>query len=156
MRNLAILTIIALGAFTGNMINIGLSYGIHWLSLEPVAFMETFATDFPLLLGPTAVTLLPAFLGTVFLYFASKKGSSSRKLWLYTLIGLLIINIQTTTYHLPLNLDFVSQSIELDKVSGKLSTWMVFHWVRVILAVISCVLAILAFEKESMKRSKHY
>gem|GEM_PF-5653972 len=25
------------------MINTGLSYGIHWLSLEPVAFIETFA-----------------------------------------------------------------------------------------------------------------
>ena len=150
MRNLAILTIIAIAAFTGNMINIGLSYAIHWLSLEPVAFMQTFATDFPLLLGPTAMTLLPAFLGTTLLYFRSKKKSTSRRLWQYTLIGLLIINIQTAVYHLPLNLDFVAQSIALDKVQGKLSTWIVFHWVRVLLAMITSVFAIQAFERDSV------
>jgi hypothetical protein len=54
------ITILAIGAFVGNMINIGLSYAIHWQSLDPIEFMKTFKVDFPLLLGPTAVTLLPA------------------------------------------------------------------------------------------------
>jgi len=39
------MAIIGISAFAGNMINIGLSYGIHWKSLAPLEFMKTFAVD---------------------------------------------------------------------------------------------------------------
>lgn len=77
--------IIGIAAFTGNMINIGLSYGIHWKSLGPAEFMESFAIDFPLLLYPTVVTLLPAFIATLIMYFATPKGSTAKRNWLYAL-----------------------------------------------------------------------
>ncbi|MGF1556299.1 hypothetical protein [Paucihalobacter sp.] len=60
-KTLPFIAIIASAAFAGNMINIGLSYAIHWQSLDPIEFMQTFKVDFPLLLGPTAITLMPAF-----------------------------------------------------------------------------------------------
>jgi len=103
--------IIGIGAFAGNMINIGLSYGLHWTSLDPVAFMTTFAVDFPLLLWPTAATLLPAFIASIAMYFLSEKGSKSRQYWIYALVGLVIINIQTvafTTVHFLERTDFAS------------------------------------------------
>ena len=46
----SITAIIAIAAFTGNMINIGLSYGIYWQSIDPISFMEDFKVKFPLLL----------------------------------------------------------------------------------------------------------
>lgn len=140
------IAIIGIGAFTGNMINIGLSYGIHWLSLEPVDFMATFAIDFPLLLGSTIATLLPAFIATVGMYFLSDKGSKARRYWLFAVVGLLIIDIQTIIYHLPVNLAFMGQNVEPALVGGRLNTWLVFHWVRIVVAVAVGVYALRAFE----------
>jgi len=62
MKNtISIIAILSIGAFAGNMINIGLSHAMYWQSLEPLDFMKFFKIDFPLLLQPTAATLLPAF-----------------------------------------------------------------------------------------------
>jgi len=41
-KTIPYIAIIGIAAFAGNMINIGLSYGMHWLSLDPIAFMESF------------------------------------------------------------------------------------------------------------------
>lgn len=140
------IAIIGIAAFTGNMINIGLSYGIHWQSLEPIEFMNTFAIDFSLILYPTVITLLPTFIATIFLYFSSKKNTNSKRNWLFALIGLLIINVQTTVYHLPLNLEFINQTIEISEVSSKLNSWIIFHWIRIIVALISGVYAMKAWK----------
>lgn len=140
-KYLPYIAIIGIAAFTGNMINIGLSYGIHWLGLEPLDFMKSFAVDFPLLLYPTIVTLLPAFIATIVLYFSTTKSTNAKRNWLYALIGLLLINVQTVAYHLPLNLAFMDQAIELTEVNGKLNTWLAFHWVRIVVALLSGVYA---------------
>ena len=139
------IAIISIGAFAGNMINIGLSYGIHWLSLEPLKFMESFAIDFPLLLYPTAVTLLPAFIATTILFLISSRGSKEKRFWSNAFIGLLVINVQTMAYHLPLNLQFMDQAIELNAVKGKLNTWLALHWFRVVVALASGVFALRGF-----------
>ena len=55
------------------MLNIGLSHAKYWQSLAPIDFMKFFAIDFPLLLVPTAVTLLPAWLGSLWLFLKSEK-----------------------------------------------------------------------------------
>ncbi len=143
---LAYIAIIGISAFAGNMINIGLSYGIHWKGLAPLEFMESFGIDFPLLLYPTAATLLPAFIATVWVYFSSEKGTQAKRYWLIALIALLVINVQTVAYHLPLNLAFMDQSVEISKVSGKLSSWLFFHWVRVGVALIAAVFAMRGWE----------
>mgnify|MGYP001113625535 CR=1 FL=1 len=140
------IAIIGIGTFAGNMINIGLSYGLHWTSLDPIVFMATFAVDFPLLLGPTVATLLPAFIATAAMYFLSEQGSKSRRYWLYALIGLLIINIQTVVYHLPLNLAFMDQRVDPANVGTRLMTWLIFHWIRVIMAILAGYFAIRGLE----------
>ncbi len=153
-KSLPYIAIIGIGAFAGNMINIALSYGIHWQSLPPVEFMETFAVDFPLLLYPTSATLLPAFIATVVLYFAAAKNTPAKRNWLFALIALLVINVQTVAYHLPLNLAFMDQSVELSEVSGKLSTWLFFHWVRILVALIAAFYALRGLDSmrgESMR-----
>lgn len=136
------IAIIGIGAFAGNMINIGMSYGLHWMSIDPSEFMTTFGDDFPLLLGPTVATLLPAFLATIVIYLMSKKSSQARRYWLYALVGLAIINIQTIVFHLPLNLAFIDESIDSSNVENWLYAWLFSHWIRVIIAIAAGYFAI--------------
>ncbi|MEZ4776950.1 MAG: anthrone oxygenase family protein [Bacteroidia bacterium] len=140
------IAIIGIGAFAGNMINIGLSYAIHWQSLDPMAFMESFKVDFPLLLGPTAATLLPAFIATLWLVFLNKENKPARQYWLFAFAALLLINIQTVAYHLPLNLDFMALKFSAAEATSKLQGWVIFHWIRVAVAIVSAVYAIKAFQ----------
>ncbi|MEM8908563.1 MAG: hypothetical protein AAGD05_12000 [Bacteroidota bacterium] len=148
---LSYIAIIGIGAFAGNMINIGLSYGVHWQRLEALEFMKVFAIDFPLLLYPTAATLLPAFLATLVLYFKTKKGIDAKRYWRNALIGLLIINGLTLSYHLPLNLKFMAQSIAVEEVGSKLATWLMLHWLRIIIAIIAGIFAIKGLETALVK-----
>ncbi|CAD5277218.1 MULTISPECIES: anthrone oxygenase family protein [unclassified Imperialibacter] len=141
------IAIIGVAAFLGNMINIGLSYAVRWQSLEPVAFMESFKVDFPLLLGPTAATLLPAFIATVFLAFFDKENQQARRYWRYAFVALLLINIQTAAYHLPMNLDFMDLKYSAAVATSKLQGWVFFHWVRVGVAIVAAIFSIKAFKQ---------
>jgi hypothetical protein len=141
------ISIIGTAAFLGNMINIGLSYAIHWESLEPMAFMESFKVDFPLLLGPTSVTLMPAFIATIWLAFFTKENTSVRRYWRYAFVALLLINIQTAAYHLPMNLDFMELKYSAAEASSKLQGWVIFHWVRVGVAIAAAVFGLKAFKE---------
>jgi hypothetical protein len=148
MKNtISIIAIIGIGAFAGNMLNIGLSHAMYWQSLDPIEFMKFFAIDFPLLLIPTALTLLPAWLGSLFVFLKSEKKSESKKYWLYAFIGLTITIIQTSVYHLPMNLDFMALKYDALTVTNKLNGWIISHWIRIGIAIISGVYAIKGLEK---------
>lgn len=145
-RILPYITIIAIGAFVGNMINIGLSYAIHWHSLPPMAFMETFKGDFPRLLGPTAATLLPAWLGSLWLFVKSPQKSESRKNWMFAFLGLSLTILQTSIYHLPMNLNFMALKYDAATATSKLQGWIIFHWIRILVAIASGVYALKGFQ----------
>ncbi len=150
MKNtFSIIAILGIGAFAGNMLNIGLSHAIYWQSLDPMEFMKFFAIDFPLLLVPTALTLLPAWLGSLFAFLKSDKKSESRKHWRVAFWGLTLTIIQTSIYHLPMNLDFMASKFDAVTAASKLNGWMVSHWIRVGIAIISGVYAIKAFQKST-------
>lgn len=144
---LPFIAIVASAAFVGNMVNIGLSYCAHWQSLDPIQFMETFKVDFPLLLGPTAATLMPAFLTTLALFIIHKNNKSARRYWGYAFIGLLLTIVQTAVYHLPMNLEFMELKFSAAEATNKLEGWVFFHWVRIIVAIGASVFAILGFQK---------
>lgn len=144
------ITIIGISAFVGNMLNIGLSYAIHWQSLPPAGFMESFKVDFPLLLAPTALTLMPAWLGSLALFLRTPKNSDAKKLWMYAFAGLSITIVQTSIYHLPMNLDFMDLKYDDATAASKLQGWVISHWVRVVIAIISGVYAISAFKQASI------
>ena len=143
------IAILGAGAFTGNMINIGLSYAIHWQSLDPVVFMETFKIDFPLLLGPTAATLMPAFIATLWLVFLNKDNKEVRRFWLFAFLALLLINILTAVYHLPMNLNFMELKYSASEATSKLQGWVFFHWIRIAVALTASVFSIKAFQRSN-------
>jgi len=145
----SIIAIIGISAFAGNMLNIGLSHAIYWQSLDPIEFMKFFAIDFPLLLIPTALTLLPAWLGSLFVFFKCEKKSESRKYWRFAFWGLTLTIIQTSIYHLPMNLDFMALEYDAATAASKLNGWVISHWIRIGIAIISGVYAIKAFQKST-------
>lgn len=147
MKNtISIIAIIAIGAFIGNMLNIGLSHAVYWQSLEPIEFMQFFAIDFPLLLVPTALTLMPAWLGSLFVFLKSEKKSKSRKYWQIAFWGLTLTIVQTSIYHLPMNLDFMALKYDAITATNKLNGWIISHWIRIIIAVLSGIYAVRALQ----------
>lgn len=148
-QTISILAIISIGAFAGNMLNIGLSHAIYWQSLDPMEFMKFFATDFPLLLIPTAVTLLPAWLGSLFVWLKSENNSEARKYWKIAFWGLTLIILQTSIYHLPMNLKFMELKYDEITAVKKLDGWVVSHWVRIAIAIFSGVYAVKGLQKLS-------
>lgn len=153
MKNtISIIAILAIGAFVGNMLNIGLSHIMYWQSLDPIDFMKFFAIDFTLLLAPTAVTLLPAWLGSLFVFLKSDKKSKSRKYWRIAFWGITLTIIQTSIYHLPMNLDFMSLKYDTITATAKLNGWIVSHWIRLGITIVSGFFAIKAFQKSTINQ----
>lgn len=151
-QTISIIAILGIGAFAGNMLNIGLSHAVYWQSLDPIEFMQFFAIDFPLLLMPTAATVLPAWLGTLFVFLKSEKKSESRKYWRFTIWGLTLTLIQTSVYHLPMNLDFVALKFDAVTATSKLNGWIISHWIRIGIAVISGVFTVKGLKKATLNQ----
>ncbi len=148
-RTISIVAIIGIGAFAGNMLNIGLSHVMYWQSLDPIEFMKFFAIDFPLLLMPTAVTVLSAWLGSLFVFLKSKKKSESRKYWRFAFWGLTLVLIQTSVYHLPMNLDFMALKYDALTATSKLRGWIISHWIRIAITIFSGIYALKGFQKST-------
>lgn len=151
-KSISIIAIIAIGAFIGNMLNISLSHAIYWQSLDPIEFMKFFAIDFPMLLVPTAISLLPAWLGTLFVFCKSEKKSESRKFWLYAFLCLSLTIMQTSIYHLPMNFDFMAIKYDAATATSKLSGWIISHWIRIGIAIGAGVYAILGFQNQIVNK----
>lgn len=149
---ISIIAIIGICAFAGNMLNIGLSHAIYWQSLDPIDFMKFFALDFPLLLIPTALTLLPAWLGSLFVFLKSNKNSESRKYWRIAFWGVMFTIIQTSIFHLPMNLDFMALKYDAATASGKLNSWIISHWIRIVIAIVAGIYAIKGFQKSTLNK----
>jgi len=151
-QTISIIAIIGIGAFAGNMLNIGLSHAIYWQSLDPIEFMKFFAIDFPLLLVPTALTLLPSWLGTLFVFLKIDKNSESQKYWRLAFWGLTLSIIQTSVYHLPMNLDFMALKYDAVTATSKLNGWVISHWIRIAIAILSGIYAIKGFQKSTLNQ----
>ncbi len=153
MKNtISVIAIIAIGAFAGNMLNIGLSHAMYWKSLDPIEFMKFFFIDFLLLLVPTAITLMPAWLGTLFLFLKGDKKSKSRKYWMFAFLALTLTVIQTSIYHLPMNLNFMAIKYDAVTATSKLNGWIISHWIRIGIAIISGVYAIKGFQNSTLNQ----
>lgn len=151
-QTISIVGIIGIAAFAGNMLNIGLSHAIYWQSLNPIDFMKFFAIDFPLLLVPTAVTLLPAWLGSLFVFLQSEKKSESRKFWRIAFWGVTLTVVQTSIYHLPINLNFMALKYDAVTATSNLNGWIISHWIRIGIAIISGVYAIKGLQQSTLNQ----
>jgi hypothetical protein len=147
MKKLSIAAIITTAAYLGFGLNIGLSYGVYWQSMTPGLFMSDFAEKFPLFLPGAGLTLVPAFFLTLILYIKTKENKSAKKAWLIAFAALLIVNVITSVYHIPVNFKFMDASYTATEATSKLQIWVILHWVRIILALIASIYAVLGFQK---------
>ena len=109
--------------------------------------MQDFKVKFPLLVLPTAATLLPALIATLLSVVFNWSDPEARSFWLIALFGLLLTIAITLTYHLPTNFAFMDLKYSAAKATRKLQIWVLLHWVRVVMAITAAVFAILGFQK---------
>lgn len=143
---LPFISIMAIAAFLGNLLVIGLGFGLYWQSLEPTEFMRQFALQFPRLLPPTMGILLPALISTIVLVIQTKGQNEIRKNWIIALIGLVLACTITSVYHLPTNFAFMDAAYTSEQAVSKLQLWMLLHWLRTAIVFISSIYSIKAFQ----------
>jgi len=146
-KALPYIAIIGTSAFIGNLLVIGLGFGMYWQTLEPMEFMRQFGIQFPLLLAPTMGILLPAIIATVVMVVNTKGYPAVRKNWIITLVGLLIACTITSVYHLPTNFGFMDMKYSAEVATSKLDLWIILHWVRTVFVVIAAIFSVQAFQK---------
>lgn len=145
-KALPFISIIGIAAFIGNLLVIGLGFGLYWQSLDPMIFMEQFGLQFPYLFAPTMGILLPPLIATIALVVNAKGRKEVRKNWIVALIGLMIACTITSVYHLPTNFGFMEMKYSAEEAISKLNLWMLLHWVRTVIVLVSAVFAIKAFQ----------
>ncbi|MFT5777671.1 MAG: hypothetical protein ACI837_000619 [Crocinitomicaceae bacterium] len=79
MKRLSIIAIIATTAYLGFALNIGISYGVYCPQMDPLDFMPDFAEKFPLFLPGAALTMVPAFFLSPYLFSKLKKTNKLKK-----------------------------------------------------------------------------
>jgi hypothetical protein len=147
MKKLSVIAIITTAAYLGFVLNIGISYGVYWPKMEASLFMQDFAEKFPLFLPGAFVTLVPAFFISIYMFIKTKEDQEAKKAWRLVFFALLLVNLITSFYHIPVNLKFMDQSYTATEAASRLQIWVILHWVRVILAIIASIYAVLAFQK---------
>ena len=141
-------TIVLLALFAGGSITIMFVVVPFWHSLSPNELMLWFHN-----FGPrVGITMLPMqfvpFFLSIYLYIlARKRKEESRGLWLWINASNIIILIMLLAYFLPVNFQFVNQTLNPDDVPSELIRWEVIHIARTIFTVLSTVLAICAYSK---------
>ena len=147
MKKLSIAACLTTAAYLGFALNIGISYGVFWPQMDPLLFMQDFGEKFPLFLPGAGLTLVPAFFLSLFLFVKTKEDEQAKRSWKIAFFALLLVNLITSVYHLPVNFAFMDQSYTAEEAASKLQIWVVLHWVRIVLALIASVYAMIGFQK---------
>ena len=141
-----LIAIITSGAYLGNLINMGLVHAPYWQSLNPTVFMLDFSKKFNLLVLTLPFTRLPSLIAISVSIWLNRKIPKIMRLWIYSLIPVLI-GLSLAIFHfLPINNGFIDQLFSPDEAILKLQWWINVHWVRVALSVISTVYTVIAFK----------
>lgn len=141
-KNVVQISTIALnGAFIGAMVLIGLVIAPFWQNTEPQSFLDWF-TAYGSSIGNLMIPLGPGVLiFAVLAFFMSKE---NKLLWGLTIAFTLANILYFPLYFLPTNASFSEQTINIMGVSDELSTWVNFHWQRVLFAIAALVTSITA------------
>lgn len=141
-------TIALLGLFAGSSITILFIVIPFWHSLTPNELMLWFS-HYGARVGVTMLPMeiVPLIL-SIFAYIAVKKRNEEGKgLWLWVNVSNIVVLMMLLVYFLPINFQFVTQTMDPNDVPKELIRWEIIHIARTILTVLSTVLAILAYFK---------
>lgn len=150
MKNpiLYISTIALLGLFAGGSIIIWFIVLPFWQSLSADELMQWFNNYGPRIgITMLPMQIIPLVLSIWAYNLVRKKDIEGKSLWLWVNISNLIMLIMFLAYYLPVNLQFVNQTMNPKDVSSELVRWEIIHIARTLLAISSTVLAIIAYFK---------
>ena len=150
-KALPYIAIIGTSAFIGNLLVIGLGFGMYWQTLEPMEFMRQFGIQFPLLLAPIMGVSTPTLIALIVLVATTKQQKVVRKNWIIALVGLLIAFAITSIYHLPVNFAFMDLAYTPEEAASKLNVWLALHWVRAVFVVIAAIFSVKAFKNSLLQ-----
>ena len=150
-RRVYTLTVISAAAFAGANLFIGLSIGAIWLSMEPLAFMNGFWSQFTRF----TYTIMPLFTLTLIGLILSARvdwgDRPARRLWLIALGLYALTSAITMLYHLPLNLTLRAAEFNAEQAAAARTGWLLWNIPRVILAFAIPVLAMRAIFERTAK-----
>lgn len=151
IQRVNIIAAITTGMFAGGGLMVGVSFGIRWRGLEPAQLIQAFPQDWIHM----AWTIIPiALVQTLFLALSLRLAwprRDIRNLWL-TALGLWIVNgVITSVYHVPVVFRVMSGSYTPDELPSVVTTWLVFHWLRIVIALTTAYFAVSAALKEAMQ-----
>ncbi|MEM7142278.1 MAG: DUF1772 domain-containing protein [Actinomycetota bacterium] len=127
--------------FVASMFTIGMGLGRSWTQLEPQVFAETFPGTFLFLLPTVGLTLTPGVYGVWQAYRAAAPGSAAFRRWRLALAGLLASTTVTLIYHVPANYRIWQHDLTDAQISTELDRWLVFHAIRLVIAVAAMLAA---------------
>lgn len=141
-----VITVALLGLFAGGCITVLCILLPFWHSLSPNELMQWFHNYGPIV----AITMLPMqiipFLLSLYIYFSLRKTKNKGKeSWLWVNISNIIILLMLLAYFLPVNIEFVNQTMNPAFVPAELARWEMIHVARTALTVASVVFAVIGF-----------
>jgi len=137
-----------LGLFAGGNIIIWFIILPFWQSLPANELMQWFSNYGPRVgITMLPMQIIPLILSIWAYNLTRKRDIEGKGLWLWVNVSNVVILIMFLAYYLPVNLQFVNQTMNPDDVPSELVRWEMIHIARTILAVLSTLLAIIAYFK---------
>jgi hypothetical protein len=135
---------LAAGTFAGAQLMIGVSFGAQWSQMTGSELAAGFSADWINI----ATTIIPfALLQTIVipvsLYWAWGH-ESARRLWTLALASWLINCAITAGYHFPIVWTAMQGGYSPATITGVVDTWVLVHWVRIVLGYLTFHLALQA------------
>lgn len=141
-------TIALMGLFAGSGITILFIIVPFWHSLSSHELMQWFSNYGPRVgITMLPMQIIPLILSIWAYKLARKRNEEGKDLWLWVNVSNSMMLMMFLVYYLPVNLQFVNQTMHPSDVPSELVRWEIIHIVRVILSVLSTVLAIIAYFK---------
>lgn len=135
---------LAAGTFAGAQLMIGISFGAQWSQMTGSELAGAFHLDWVNI----ATTIIPfALLQTIVIplsLYLAWAHEPARRLWALSLACWLINCAITATYHFPIVWTSMQGGYSPAEISGVVDTWVLVHWVRIVLGYLTFLFALLA------------
>ncbi|GEM_PF-1310341 len=156
MNRTSFVALLSSGLFAGGGAMVGLSFGAIFLGLGglvPAMSGSQLVELFPLYWTAIALTIIPvALVKTVALAIVAFRRQAIpgvRRFWRWA-FGLWMVNCALTAgYHVQVVIASFMGKYAPEEMVSTIQVWIALHWIRVLLALASFVLAIVAVSKTS-------
>lgn len=138
------LAVFGIGAFTGMLLSIGMSFGAYWKSLSPEALIDWFASNKKGAAKPLGPILLPTLIGLGGALWLQWGDPQARWLWAGALASIVVLLVFTVVYFFPINGRLESRTMPPAQVPATIRQWLSLHWIRVFLSLLAGVLSFIA------------